>query len=65
MPEVALGALVPLEAIERMHVSLVTARTPTLEAAARVLGVDAATIYRKRKRWAAALETATAAASPA
>jgi transcriptional regulator of acetoin/glycerol metabolism len=24
-----------------------------LEEAARVLGIDAATIYRKRKRWAA------------
>ncbi|MBL9214904.1 MAG: sigma-54-dependent Fis family transcriptional regulator [Opitutaceae bacterium] len=51
-PEVALGALVPLEAIEQAHVRLVTARTPTLEEAARVLGIDAATIYRKRKRWA-------------
>jgi NtrC-family two-component system response regulator AlgB len=52
-PEIALGALVSLEAIERAHVRLVTARTSTLEEAARVLGVDAATIYRKRKRWAA------------
>jgi NtrC-family two-component system response regulator AlgB len=52
-PEVALGALVPLEAIEQAHLRLVTARTATLEEAARVLGIDAATIYRKRKRWAA------------
>ncbi len=51
--EVALGALVSLEAIEQAHVRLVTARTATLEEAARVLGIDAATIYRKRKRWAA------------
>jgi two-component system, NtrC family, response regulator AlgB len=51
-PEVALGALVPLEAIEQAHLRLVTARTATLEEAARVLGIDAATIYRKRKRWA-------------
>ncbi len=50
--EVALGALVPLEAIEQAHLRLVTARTTTLEEAARVLGIDAATIYRKRKRWA-------------
>jgi NtrC-family two-component system response regulator AlgB len=50
--EVALGALVPLEAIEQAHLRLVTARTATLEEAARVLGIDAATIYRKRKRWA-------------
>jgi NtrC-family two-component system response regulator AlgB len=53
-PEVSLGALVPLDAIERAHIQLVTGRTDTLEEAARVLGVDAATIYRKRKRWAAA-----------
>ena len=52
-PDVALGALVPLEAIEQAHLRLVTARTSTLEEAARVLGIDAATIYRKRKRWAA------------
>ncbi len=51
-PDVALGALVPLEAIEQVHVRLVTLRTSTLEEAARVLGIDAATIYRKRKRWA-------------
>ncbi len=50
--EVVLGALVPLEAIEQAHLRLVTARTSTLEEAARVLGIDAATIYRKRKRWA-------------
>jgi NtrC-family two-component system response regulator AlgB len=50
--DVALGALVTLEAIEQAHLRLVTARTSTLEEAARVLGIDAATIYRKRKRWA-------------
>jgi two-component system, NtrC family, response regulator AlgB len=53
-PEVALGALVPLDEIERVHVQLVTSRTATLEEAASILEVDAATIYRKRKRWAAA-----------
>ncbi len=60
--EVALGALVPLEAIEQAHLRLVTARTATLEEAARVLGIDAATIYRKRKRWA---EAAAGAPEPA
>jgi NtrC-family two-component system response regulator AlgB len=54
--------LVPLEAIEQAHLRLVTARTPTLEEAARVLGIDAATIYRKRKRWAS---EATSVPSPA
>lgn len=59
-PEVALGALVPLDAIEQAHLRLVTARTSTLEEAARVLGIDAATIYRKRKRWAAEAPAAPA-----
>lgn len=60
--EVALGALVPLDAIEQAHVRLVAARTATIEEAARVLGIDAATIYRKRKRWAG---TAPAPGEPA
>ena len=51
--EVAIGALVALEAVEQAHVRLVTLRTATLDEAARVLGIDTATIYRKRKRWAA------------
>jgi NtrC-family two-component system response regulator AlgB len=51
--EVALGGLVSLEEIEREHVRRVVARTVTLEEAARVLGIDGATLYRKRKRWAA------------
>jgi len=58
--DVALGALVSLDAIEQAHVRLVAARTATIEEAARVLGIDAATIYRKRKRWAGgAAETAS------
>lgn len=56
-PDVGLGSLVSLEEIERVHLRLVMARTPTLEEAARVLGLDSATLYRKRKRWAA--ETGT------
>lgn len=51
--EAALGALVSIDAIEREHVRRVVARTATLEEAARVLGIDGATLYRKRKRWAA------------
>ncbi|HEY4302169.1 MAG TPA: sigma-54 dependent transcriptional regulator [Candidatus Didemnitutus sp.] len=57
--DVALGALVPLKAIEESHVRQVTARTATLEEAARILGVDVATIYRKRKRWASRPPVAT------
>lgn len=51
---VELGALVSLEAIEQEHVRRVIARTVKLEEAAAILGKDVATLYRKRKRWAAA-----------
>jgi len=50
---VELGALVPLEALEQEHVRRVIARTVKLEDAADILGIDIATLYRKRKRWAA------------
>jgi NtrC-family two-component system response regulator AlgB len=53
-PDVALGALIPLELLEREHVRRVIARTPRLEDAAAVLGIDSATLYRRRKRWAEA-----------
>ncbi len=51
---VTLGGLVTLDELEREHARRVLARTATLEEAARVLGIDGATLYRKRKRWAAA-----------
>ncbi len=50
---VELGGLVSLDAIEQEHVRRVVARTATLEQAAGILGIDDATLYRKRKRWAA------------
>lgn len=46
-----LGSDVTLEAIEREHIAQVVAHAPTLEAAARVLGIDASTLQRKRKRY--------------
>lgn len=49
---VELGSLVTLEALEQEHVRRVIARTVKLEDAACVLGIDIATLYRKRKRWA-------------
>jgi NtrC-family two-component system response regulator AlgB len=50
-PEVALGADVSLEALEREHIARVVARVPSFEAAARVLGIDVTTLQRKRKRY--------------
>jgi NtrC-family two-component system response regulator AlgB len=46
-----LGGDVSLEQIEREHIARVVARAPTLEAAARILGIDATTLQRKRKRY--------------
>jgi NtrC-family two-component system response regulator AlgB len=48
LPQV--GELIPLEKIEEMHVRRVLERTSSVAEAARVLGIDDATIYRKRKK---------------
>jgi NtrC-family two-component system response regulator AlgB len=45
-----LGGNFSLDAIEKEHISRVVARTATLEEAARILGVDASTLWRKRKK---------------
>lgn len=45
-----LGELVTLEKLEEAHIRKVLERTGSVAAAARVLGIDQATIYRKRKR---------------
>ncbi len=44
------GALIPLEQLEELHVRRVLERTATVTEAAHVLGIDQATIYRKRKK---------------
>jgi len=48
---VTVGADVSLEALEREHIARVIARSPTLEAAAKLLGIDSTTLQRKRKRY--------------
>ncbi len=48
---IEIGASVPLEAVEREHIKHVVDRAPSLESAAEVLGIDPATLYRKRKRF--------------
>jgi NtrC-family two-component system response regulator AlgB len=45
-----LGGDFALEDIEREHIARVVARTPTLEDAAKILGIDSSTLWRKRKR---------------
>jgi NtrC-family two-component system response regulator AlgB len=46
-----LGGDCTLEAIEREHILRVIARTATLDDAARILGIDASTLWRKRKKY--------------
>jgi NtrC-family two-component system response regulator AlgB len=47
---VAVGARVTLEAIEAEHIRRILAATHTLDDAARTLGIDPATLYRKRQK---------------
>ncbi|WP_395791027.1 sigma-54-dependent transcriptional regulator [Aquimonas sp.] len=46
-----IGADITLEALERRHVEAVLARASTLDEAARSLGIDSSTLYRKRKTY--------------
>jgi NtrC-family two-component system response regulator AlgB len=46
-----LGGDCSLETIEREHIFRVLARVPTLEEAARILGVDSSTLWRKRRKY--------------
>jgi NtrC-family two-component system response regulator AlgB len=48
---VARGSPVTQDELEREHIARVVLHSPTLEAAARVLGIDATTLQRKRKRY--------------
>jgi NtrC-family two-component system response regulator AlgB len=52
-PQTALeiGAAVTIEQLEAEHIRRVLARTPTMEQAAVVLGIDPSTLYRKRRRF--------------
>jgi NtrC-family two-component system response regulator AlgB len=45
-----IGGDFTLEDVEREHIARVMQRAPTLEEAARILGIDSSTLYRKRKR---------------
>jgi two-component system, NtrC family, response regulator AlgB len=50
-PEPRLGDLVPLEAIEELHIRRILAATRSLDEAARVLGMDPVTLWRRRKKY--------------
>jgi NtrC-family two-component system response regulator AlgB len=48
---VRVGAPVSLDVLEREHIARIVAHAPSLEAAARILDIDATTLQRKRKRY--------------
>jgi NtrC-family two-component system response regulator AlgB len=48
---VELGGLVSLERLEAEHIRRVIDATPNLDTAARILGIDPSTLYRKRKQY--------------
>jgi NtrC-family two-component system response regulator AlgB len=45
------GGDISLEQLERRHIEAILARAETLDEAARILGIDASTLYRKRKAY--------------
>lgn len=46
------GSPITLEALETEHIRLIVERSESLEMAAHILGIDPATLYRKRKKMA-------------
>jgi len=47
---VAVGSDISLELLEEVHIRTILQRATSLDAAAKTLGIDPATLYRKRKR---------------
>ncbi len=49
-PEAATGANLTLDKLEELHIRKILDRVPNLAEAAHILGIDQATLYRKRKK---------------
>ena len=49
-PAVAVGSRVTLDALETEHIRRILAVAHNLDEAARTLGIDPATLYRKRQK---------------
>lgn len=47
----AIGERITLDELEEIHIRRILASTPSLEEAATILGIDAATLYRRRKKY--------------
>jgi len=50
-PDLELGDAIPVDKLEEVHIRRVLARSKSLEEAARVLGMDPATLWRRRKKY--------------
>ena len=50
-PSPELGDPIPMEKLEEVHIRRVLARSKSLDEAARVLGMDPATLWRRRKKY--------------
>lgn len=50
-PALLPGQFVTIRDLERAHVEAVLVKEPNLDKAARILGIDICTLYRKRRRW--------------
>ncbi len=61
----AIGNRVSLEELEREHILRIIEIASSMEEAAQILGIDPATLYRKRKRYAEIAESAHSSSSPA
>jgi NtrC-family two-component system response regulator AlgB len=51
IPDPVPGALITLEKLEELHIRRVLAATKSLDEAAEILGIDAATLWRRRKKY--------------
>jgi NtrC-family two-component system response regulator AlgB len=47
---IQVGHPIPLDQLETEHIRLILRQSPTLDDAARILGIDPSTLYRKRKQ---------------
>ena len=48
--DATVGSEISLEQLEEVHIRSILQKAPSLDSAAKTLGIDPATLYRKRKR---------------
>ena len=58
-PGLRVGDMVSLEELERAHIQAIMSSASTLDMAAKILGIDGSTLYRKRKQYETPMQKAT------